>query len=255
MTTPEYLRLQRQFAARVRNPAAHPVPEDVPPSRMRVYEDLIRNNVERFISGAFPKAKKLLGDPHWAALVAAFLERHGSESPYFRDIGQEFMAFLQSDAAPEDVPGFLVELCHYERVPTVLRGAEAPPPTEPIDPEGDLLAHPVAVSPLAWSLSYRYPVHQIRTDSRADDVQPNPTWLIAWRRADDSVGFMASNALTHRLLELLRDGTTGHQALDRLADEFPSAKPARIHQEGAATLTRLRDAGVLLGAIATRNSA
>ena len=255
MTTPDFLRHQRQFAARVRNPAAHPVPEDVPPSRMRVYEDLIRNNVERFIAGAFPKAKQLLGDRHWDVLARAFLERHGSESPYFRDIGQEFMAFLQSDAAPEDVPEFLVELCHYERVPTALRRAEAPAPTEPIDPEGDLLAHPIAVSPLAWPLSYRYPVHQIRADSRADDVQPNPTWLIAWRRADDSVGFMASNALTHRLLELLRDGTTGQQTLDQLADEFPSAEPARIHQEGAAILTRLRDAGVLLGAMASPHSA
>ena len=247
MTTPEFLRLQRQFAARVRNPAAHGAPKDVPPSRMQVYEDLIRNNLERFLAGAFPKAKKLLGDPRWDALVRAFLERHGSESPYFRDIGEEFMAFLQGDGAPE-VPDFLLELCHYERVPTVLRRAEAPSRAEPVDPQGDLLAHPVEVSPLVRPLSYRYPVHRIRAESRADDVQPKPTWLIAWRRADDSVGTMASNALTHRLLELLRDGNTGHQALDRLAKELPNATKARIYQEGAAILTRLRDAGVLLGA-------
>lgn len=247
MTTPDFLRLQRQFAARVRNPAAHGAPKDVPPSRMQVYEDLIRNNVERFLAGAFPKAKKLLGDRHWDALVRAFLERHGSESPYFRDIGEEFLAFLQGDTAPE-VPDFLPELCHYERVPTVLRRAEVPSAVEPMDPAGDLLAHPVAVSPLAWPLSYRYPVHQIRAKDRADEVQPKPTWLIAWRRADDSVGTMASNALTHRLLELLRDGHTGHQALDQLAKELPNATKARVHQEGAAILTRLRDAGVLLGA-------
>ena len=249
MTTPDFLRLQRQFAARVRNPAAHRAPEDVPPARMQVYEDLIRNNVERFLAGAFPKAKKLLGDPHWDALTRAFLERHGSESPYFRDIGEEFLAFLQGDAAPE-VPGFLLELCHYERVPTVLRRAEAPSPVEPMDPAGDLLAHPVAVSPLAWPLSYRYPVHQIRAKGGAEEVQAKPTWLIAWRRANYSVGFMASNALTHRLLELLRDGNTGQQALDQLAKELPNATKARVHHEGAAILTRLRGAGVLLGASA-----
>ncbi|MXY06490.1 MAG: DUF2063 domain-containing protein [Gammaproteobacteria bacterium] len=247
MTTPDFLRLQRQFAARVRNPAAHSVPLDVPPPRMRVYEDLIRNNVERFLAGAFPIAKKRLGDPHWDDLVRTFLECHGCESPYFREIGQEFLAFLENDAPPQ-APDFLLELCHYERVPTVLRRAEAPSPEEPIDPEGDLLAQSVAVSPLAWPLSYRYPVHQITAESRADDVQPKPTWLIAWRRADDSVGFMASNALTHRLLELLRDGNTGQQALDRLAEAFPSTPKTRIHQEGAAILVRLRDAGVLLGA-------
>ena len=213
---------------------------------MQVYEDLIRNNVERFLAGAFPVAKKLLGEAHWNALVRAFLERHGCESPYFREIGQEFLAFLENDAPPE-VPGFLLELCHYERVPTVLRRAEAPAPAESIDSEGDLLAHPVAVSPLAWPLSYRHPVHQITAESRADEVQPKPTWLIAWRRTDDSVGIMASNALTHRLLELLRDGNTGQQALNHLAEGFPSTPKTRIHQEGAAILSRLRDAGVLLG--------
>ena len=214
---------------------------------MRVYEDLIRNNVERFLAGAFPIAKKLLGEAHWNALVRTFLECHGCESPYFREIGQEFLAFLENDAPPE-APDFLLELCHYERVPTVLRRAEEPTPAESFDPEGDLLAHPVAVSELAWPLSYRYPVHQISADSRADEVQPAPTWLIAWRRPDESASFMASNALTHRLLELLREGNTGHQALDCLAEEFASAAKARIYQEGSTILTRLRDAGVLLGA-------
>ncbi len=247
MQTPDFLRLQRQFAARVRNPAAHRGPRDVPPLRMQVYEDLIRNNVERFLAGAFPIAKKRLGDPQWNALVRAFLGRHGCESPYFRDIGEEFLAFLQGDAAP-DVPDLLPELCHYERVPTVLRRAEAPSPVEPIDPDGDLIARPVAVSPLAWPLSYRYPVHRIGARRPDDAVQPKPTWLIARRRGDDSVGFMASNALTHRLLELLRGGETGQQALDLLAEALPSADSARIHQEGAAVLQRLRKAGVLLGA-------
>ncbi len=216
---------------------------------MRVYEDLIRNNVGRFLTGAFPKAKQLLGDSHWSALVRAFLERHGSESPYFRNIGQEFLVFLESGETPS-VPDFLPELCHYERVPSALRRAEAPSSAKSVDPQGDLLAHPVAVSPLAWPLSYRYPVHRINAKTAADEVQPEPTWLIAWRRADDSPGFMASNALTHRLLELLREGVTGHQALEQLAEEIPNANANRIHQEGTAILTRLRDAGVLLGAIA-----
>ncbi len=214
---------------------------------MRVYEELIRKNLERFLAGAFPKAKRLLGEPQWDALVRDFLEHHGCESPYFRHIGQEFLAFLEGGAAPE-VPGFLLELCHYERVPTELRRAEAPSPEATIDPNGDLLAQPVAVSPLAWPLSYHYPVHQISAQSQADEVQPQPTWLIAWRRTDGSVSFMASNALTHRLLELLAEGNTGQQALDNLAEELPSATKSRIRQQGTAMLSKLRDAGVLLGA-------
>ena len=213
---------------------------------MQVYETLIRNNLERFLAGAFPIAKKLLGEPHWDALVRACLEHHGCGSPYFREIGQEFLSFLRSDAAPE-VPDFLPELCHYERVPTVLRRAETPSPAKQIDPAGKLLTQSVAVSPLAWPLSYRYPVHQISAESRADEVQPQPTWLIAWRRSDDSVGVMASNALTHRLLALLRDGHTGQGALDRLAEALPGATKARLDPQGAAILARLRDAGVLLG--------
>ena len=213
---------------------------------MQVYEELIRNNLERFLAGAFPIAKKLLGEPHWDALVRACLEHHGCASPYFREIGQEFLSFLQSDAAPK-VPDFLPELCHYERVPTVLRRAERPSPAKQIDPQGELLTQSVAVSPLAWPLAYRYPVHQISAESRADEVQPQPTWLIAWRRSDDSVGVMASNALTHRLLALLHDGHTGQRALDRLAEELPGVTKARLDPQGAAILARLRDAGVLLG--------
>ena len=58
---------------------------------------------------------------------------------------------------------------------------------------------------------------------------------------------LASNALTHRLLEHLREEISGRQALRLLAEEAPAIDGARLRDQGVAMLVRLRQAEVLLG--------
>ena len=243
---PGFLQVQRAFASHIRNPDLHPPPGDVDPRRMQVYVRLFHRNIASFLANGFPTASATLGAERWQVLVQGFTHRHASESPYFLDIGQEFMTFLDND--PQlDVPDWLLELCHYEWVQRSLQNAAEEIPQVGVDQKGDLLTGRVVVSPLARPLCYRYRVHEIDTERMPEDAPGEPAWLIACRRRDDTVHFVKSNALTHRLVEVLAPEISGNEALASLAAEFPRIDGERLLREGAETLERLRDADVLLG--------
>ncbi len=214
---------------------------------MRLYEQLFYSNTERFLAASFRIAKKVLGEAPWHELVRAFYDRHPSRSPYFREINQEFLKFLDADEGL-DLPDFLLELCHYEWVEMALQVVEDPAPDPTLDPSGDLLALQVVVSPSAWPLTYRYRVQDIGPSHVPQSPPSEPTFLIARRRADGRVKFIASNSLTHRLLALVQQEMSGGLALDALAGELPQIDRTRLEAEGAAMLKRLRRLGVLLGA-------
>ena len=245
----DFRETQLEFAAHIRNPAINQLPNGVEARRMRIYRDLFYNNIESFLASGFPIAKKVLGDTLWHGLVNDFVYRHPSESPYFLEISQEFLTYLNR-LKRTDLPGFLLELCHYEWVELALSVSAVELPGSGFDSNGNLLDSQVQVSPLIWCLAYRYPVHQI-----GPEFQPSTppatgvTHLIVYRRDDDSVHFMVSNALTLRLIELLQAHHTGDRALQLLAEEIPTVNVARVSAEGVATLQQLLDAGILLGSV------
>lgn len=243
---PEFIERQLEFASHIRNPDAHPRPGDIEPRRMQIYVDLFYNNIESFLANTFPVAKKVLGDERWHELARAFVHRHPSDSPYFLEISQEFLTFL-ADSQPADVPPFLLELCHYEWVELALSVAEQEIPSAGIDPAGDLLDGIPVVSPLIWKLGYAYPVHQIGADFQPQTPGDQPTQLVVYRRRDDSIGFMAVNALTMALLDELDGKVTGRQALQQLTARAAGVDPEVVSREGLATLERLRNAEILVG--------
>ena len=145
------------------------------------------------------------------------------------------------------MPEFLLELCHYEWVELALAVAEEDIPTEGINPAGDLFSEPVVVSPLIWPLSYRYPVHQIGPEFQPRSPPDEPSELVVYRRRDDRVRFIEVNALTLALLEILDGSHSGASALAELATKLPALDSQVVHDQGRATLERLRDAEVILG--------
>ncbi len=243
---PEFRARQLDFAAHVRNPDLYPCPEGLDARRMQIYVDLVYNNVESFLASGFPVAKQVLGDASWHELVRDFLHRHPSESPYFVEIPQEFLTFVGSCDLSE-LPDYFLELCHYEWVELALATAEEEMPESGVDPSGDLESGCPVVSPLIWPLAYRYPVHRIGPDFPADAPPELPTYLIVFRRRDDSVGFLEASAATLRLVELLRKGVTGAAAMEMLCQEMPEVDSQVVHDEGVATMMRLREAEIILG--------
>jgi hypothetical protein len=92
---------------------------------MRIYRDLVYNNIAGFIAGAFPIVKTVLSEDHWHSMVRDFIAHHNSQSPYFLEISQEFLAYLTHErTATEQDPPFLVELAHYEWVELALDVAD-----------------------------------------------------------------------------------------------------------------------------------
>ena len=243
---PGFREHQLDFAAHIRNPETNPRPADVDPRRMQIYLDLFYNNIESFLANGFPVAKQVMGDTLWHRVVRDFVHRHPSDSPYFLEISQEFLTYLDQ-AGRDDLPDFMLELCHYEWVELALAIADEDVPASGIDPDGDLLSGRVVISPLIWKLSYRYPVHQIGAGYQPDAAPAQTTQLVVCRRRNDQVKFLEANAATFRLLDLLGDCATGADAIAQLTAELPALDSQVVHDEGLATMERLREAEIILG--------
>jgi len=243
---PGFREQQIEFAAHIRNPQVNPRPAGIDPRRMQIYVDLFYNNIESIVAKGFPVAKQVLGKTLWRDVVRDFVDRHGSESPYFLEISQEFLAYLD-EARRADLPDFLLELCHYEWVELALAVSDDEIPAAGIDPHGSLANGRVVISPLIWKLSYRYPVHQIGVSFQPAVAPEEPTLLVVYRRRNDQVRFLEVNAATYRLLDLLAESPTGAAAIERLQEELPAVDSQIVHDHGLATMERLREAEIILG--------
>jgi len=236
---------QFTMARYLRNPQLHPPPAGIEPRRLRIYQDLVYNNIEGFISGGFPVLRSLYDDTDWHALVGAFIDQHRCHTPYFLEIGQEFLQFVMQDYRPGGGdPPFLAELVHYEWVELALDIAEEVLP--PAVADADILHAVVCLSPLAWSLRYRFPVHRIGPGCRPLEAA-EPTYLVVYRDRADKVGFIEQSAVTARLLELVRDNTadTAHTLLLALTSELELSEE-QILAHGSEQLRQLVDAAVVL---------
>ena len=241
--------LQRAFAAHLRDPDRRPAPGDVEPRRMDIYRGLFFNNVRELLAGSFPVCRAILGDAGWSGLVRRFYAEHKAQTPYFLELPREFVEWLPGAGAE---PAFLGELAHYEWVELALSIAEPGEAVTGLDPDGDLLDGRPVVSPLAWPLAYRWPVHRLSADFQPAEPPLTPTFVVVYREGD-RVAFLQVDAPTARLLELLESGEapTGRAALARVATEMRSstAQTEAGHAAGERMLQELHRRGIVLGAV------
>jgi uncharacterized protein len=249
MSTNALHRLQRALTQHIRDPEAHAVPAGIEARRMRIYDDLIYNNIEGFISKGFPVLRLLHDDRAWHALVRAFVARHRCRTPLFLEIGEEFLAFIRDDAeAKAQLPPFAEELAHYEWVELALDVDEQDIEYEGVDRDGDLLSAVPVLSPLAVPLLYRYPVHRITAAFRPTEPASSPCCLIVYRDRGDRVGFLEVNPLTLRLVELIGEGHENGTALaDRIGAEIGRTDSEAMRQGVLNVLILLRERDVVLG--------
>jgi len=216
------------MARYLRDPQQQPAPAGVEQRRLQIYQDLVYNNIEGFISGGFPVLRSLYQDADWHQLVRTFIEEHRCHTPYFLEISQEFLQFLMQDYSARDGdPPFMAELAHYEWVEIALDvSLEELPEAVAVD---DFLAAVPRLSPLAWLLSYQFPVHRIGPGFRPAAAQ-EPTYLVVYRDREDTVRFMELNAATARLVELIRDNSTATagELLVVLAGELGMAEDSML---------------------------
>ena len=118
------------LARHVRDPAAHPGPPGIEARRLKIYSDLVYNNLDGLLAGNFPVIRKTLDDADWRALLRRFLTTHHSDTPLFTRLGLEFVAFLQSEAGTDPARPWLAELAHYEWAELGLQLSDAALPLE-----------------------------------------------------------------------------------------------------------------------------
>jgi len=241
---------QYAFARHIRDPDNQPAPEGVEDRRMAIYRELFFNNLKSLLSTTFPVLNKILDKEKWSAIIRQFMAGHEAQTPYFLEIPQEFVQFLQHEyeLQDDDVP-FLIELAHYEWVELALSVADEVIDLSGIDINGDFLARTPVASNLAWSYTYEYPVHRISSDFQPVEAGQSPTFLAIRRDVDNEMGFMELNPITMRLFELIKenDHRNGEELLKDLAKEINYPDPGALVEHGAEAMQKMQQAGILLG--------
>jgi hypothetical protein len=254
---------QAAFGARIRDPKQAARPPGAPAKRMRVYEELLFNNLEGFLLSCYPVTRKLLGKRLWQQTVRRFFVEHRSHSPLFRDIPKAFLDWMQASGATHfPALPFLPEFMHYEWLELAVSiSPEEIDPTA-IDPQGDLLRGRPALHPTARLACYAYPVHQIgprfkpaATDGQTwcyllfrDEVFCNEALCSEDEAGQDNVRFILLNPLSAQLIALLRDHQpSGNEALAHLAGQNNPTQYETFIQLGGELLCDLRAQGALLG--------
>jgi len=248
---------QKAFAAHLRDPDHVPPPAGIEPRRMAIYRELFFNNLVDLLGGSFPVARRILGTTRWRRLVREFYAHHHAHTPYFLELPGEFLGWLTArTAGAADEPAFLQELAHYEWVELALQISEAS--NDDVDPEpgGEpgsdrrraLLDGAPVLSPLAWPVAYRWPVHQLSPRYAPASPPDVPTLLLLRRERDGTVRFSELSPLAFRLLQRLAESPelSGREQLQALAQEAAAPDPATFIESGAALLEQMLASGVLL---------
>ena len=245
---------QYAFAAHIRDPQNVAAPEGIEDRRMAVYRKLFFNNLFSLLGTFFPVMRKIHSDDDWRRFIRGFMVRHQAQTPYFLQLPEEFLAYLQNEFEPTDSDfPFLLELAHYEYAELALSVSEDETDLSGVDADGDLLAGVPVKSALAWAYAYNYPVHRISPEYLPTASETAPAFLALYRDRNDAVGFLELNAVTAALLDDIENNAaqlTGEALLRQLATRINYPDADALVQHGAAALREMRELDILVG---TRN--
>ena len=248
---PLFKKTQYEFAAHIRNPELNPRPSDVEARRMNIYTELFFNNVEDFISNTYPVLKEITPENEWQDMMRDYFSKHLSHTPLFPEMPREFLKYLENERNNPNDPSFIYELAHYEWIELALLTSDLDEDInrDKIDIDGDILNNPPVLSPLAWPLTYQYPVQQICEDFIPEEPSETPVYLLVYRDKDDEVHFMELNPVTAMLIQLMTDnkGLTTKQILENIAEQMNHPDPNVVIEGGMQIMQDLKDRNVILG--------
>lgn len=247
---PNFVQLQYAFTAHIRNPEKNPCPEAIEKRRMKIYCELLYNNVEDFIASTYPVLHQIIPDDHWHNMIRDYFANHLSHTPLFTEIPREFLKFLEHERQPHtNDPPFLLELAHYEWVELALSIADDKIDELLINIHGDLLAGMPVISPLAWILDYHFPVHKIGPTFQSTDTNGSHTHLVVYRDSKFDIHFIEINSVTAQLLHNItaNPDKTGRVILQQIASELKHPNPDIVIQGGLEILNDLQKREVILG--------
>ena len=240
---------QLAFTAWIRDPHNSAAVSGIAAQRMDVYRELFFNNILDTLGNAFPVLHKVLDDAYWQQLCARFFAEHQCHTPHLSHVPGEFVEFLEKQDRLH-YP-WMLELAQWEWSELELFLA----PNEDMDvPLGnDPLNDIPVLSSLLRLHACRYPVHQISDEFLPDAESAETCHLLAWRKADDSIGFMQINALSAQIICLMQNNRqhSGQQLLSLLASQQNEYAAEVIVNGGIQLLNSLYNNNIILGSITT----
>ena len=251
MPDPAFIDLQYRFSAHLRDPAHYAAPAGIEERRLQIYRDLLYRNVEGFMAHAFPVLRSLTPDEHWHRMVRDYYARHRAQTPLFPRMAREFLDYLAHTRDDAADPPFLRELAHYEWLEAEALLDPAELADVAVDRECRLLDGAAVPNPTVRPARYRFPVHRIGPALQPRVAPPQPTYLVVFRRRDDTVGFMELNAVAARLLELILQqavsASPSRALLQTIAAELAHPQPEIVVDGGREILETFLHKDVILG--------
>jgi hypothetical protein len=245
-----FQQVQREFLAHLRNPAQQPLPSGFVKQDAAIYVDLLYNKFNASLTTCFPITYAILGETAWQQLLKSFIARHRCLSPYYRQIPDEFIQYLQTEWVNHTGLPYLPELAHFEWVELILAITDAEPVVQYETAINDWPAcHPV-FAPALQLLNYAYPVQRINENYQATTPPEQATHILGFRDKEDVVQFIELNPATARLVDILHDTDTYTvgEAIQQIAAELQHPEPSALFAFGVAALADLMQRGAILGA-------
>jgi len=250
---PLFKQTQYAFAAHIRNPELNPIPDDIEARRMKIYSELFFNNVEDFISNTYPVLKEITAEDDWNDMLRDYFSHHLAQTPLFPEMPREFLKYLENERNNPNDPDFIKELAHYEWVELALMTSDLDETIkwDKIDKDGDLLNQQPVLSPLAWPLSYQYPVQHISANFIPEAPSQQPVYLLVYRDNEDDVHFMELNPVTALLIQFINGDNqlSTKKILEKIAEQLNHPDPKTVIEGGMQIMQDLKNRGVILGGI------
>jgi len=238
--------LQRQFLAHLRNPELQSLPTGFDQRGVGVYVDLLYNKFNESLTTCFPVTYAILGETAWQRLLRDFIAEHRCLSPYYRQIPDEFMLYLQNERQVIDDLPFLPELAHFEWIELVLSIAEAEPVVSETLTDTHILDTVLVFAPVMKLLYYVWPVQQINQAYQPDEPPLVATQILGFRDAADQVQFISLNPATASLLMHLQNGHTATQVLQELGKDLNPSELSNLMLFGKDILADLYRQGAII---------
>lgn len=214
--TPIFQQQQRQFLNFLRRPQTSQLPASFDAERVAIYVELLYNKFDESLSACFPVIHRLLPKENWRALLLDFVAEHRCLTPYYRQIPDEFVHYLQHERQQPDEWPFLAELAHFEWIELQLSITESEPVTRKTLSAADLLNNIPVFAPVMQLLHYRWPVQNIGPSCLPSQPPETVNPILGFRDRDDQVRFVNLSPATAKLILLLNNGLTGQQALQAM---------------------------------------
>lgn len=244
--------VQNVFTQHMRDPEINEAPAGIEERRLKVYRELVYNNIEGFIANSFPVLRKIIEDENWHNMMRDYVAHHQAHTPLFPKMPQEFLQYLEHERNKDthDYP-FLLELAHYEWIETSISMDARDISFEGVNQEGDLLDEIPVLSPLAMPLAYQWPVHTISSNNIPKGLPEQATYIVVYRDREDEVGFIELNPVSAKLIEEISNNTqrTGRQILESIAEQIQHPEPETVVNGGLDILQGFKSKDIILGTL------